>query len=76
MEKYAKVELSQSTLKVYASMWNGHNLPRLGYQPLATLAAAPELLQEWKADLVAEGVGMPLSKGPLGARGGPQRSVA
>jgi integrase len=57
LEKYAKVELAPSTLKVQAILWNRHVLPRLGRQPLSTLAHNPELLQEFKAGLTADGVG-------------------
>lgn len=56
-ERYALVELAPSTLKVQRSMWNVHILPKLGGQPLATLAANPELVQGFKADLLNEGVG-------------------
>lgn len=56
-EKYAKVELAPNTLKVQATLWNRHVLPRLGKVPLSTLAHSPELLQQFKADLKAAGVG-------------------
>lgn len=56
-EKYAKVELAPNTLKVQAVLWNRHVLPRLGKIPLSTLAHSPELLQQFKADLKADGVG-------------------
>ena len=56
-EKYAKVELSPNTLAVQASVWNRYVLPRLGKIPLSTLAHEPEILQAFKADLKADGVG-------------------
>jgi integrase len=56
-DRYALVELAPSTLKVQASLWNGHVLPKLGGVPLATLAHSPEVLQQFKADLIANGVG-------------------
>ncbi len=56
-DKFARVELSPATLKVQASLWNRHVIPHIGRVPLATLAHEPEILQAFKADLVAEGVG-------------------
>ena len=56
-QRYALVELSPNTLKVQASLWNSHVVPRLGKVPLATLAHEPEILQQFKADLKADGVG-------------------
>jgi integrase len=57
LTKYANVELAKSTLAVYKAMWNGHVLKNLGAHPLATLSSNPELVQGFKADLIAEGVG-------------------
>jgi integrase len=56
-ETYAKVELAPNTLKVQATLWNRHVLPRIGSVPLSTLAHNPELLQHFKADMKADGVG-------------------
>src|SRR4051794_16010511 len=57
LERYAIPELAPLTLKTNRSHWNKHVLPRLGGQPLATLEANPELVQDFKASMIADGCG-------------------
>ncbi len=57
VEKYARVELAPSTLEVQRYLWNKHVLPELGTYSLGGLVESPELVQEFKARLLAHGVG-------------------
>jgi hypothetical protein len=57
VEKYARVELAPSTLNVQRYLWNKHVLPELGTYPLRVLVESPELVQDFKASLLADGVG-------------------
>ena len=52
---YASVELSANTLAVQRSIFNRWIEPRLARLPLN--AVTPEVVQRFKADLVAEGIG-------------------
>ena len=54
-ELYAKPDLERATLKNYASMFNGHLLPRLGHVRLRDLSVP--MLMRLRADLEADGVG-------------------
>ncbi len=54
-ELYAKPNLEKATLKNYASMFNGHLLPRIGDVRLRDLSVP--LLMRLRADLEADGVG-------------------
>jgi integrase len=57
VEKYARVELAPSTLEVQRCLWNKHVLPRLGTNSLRVLVDSPELVQDFKAGLLTDGVG-------------------
>jgi integrase len=57
VEKYARVELAPSTLNVQRYLWNKHVLPELGTYPLRVLVESPELVQDFKTSLLADGVG-------------------
>lgn len=57
VEKYARVELAPNTLEVQRCLWNKHVLPRLGTYSLRVLVESPELVQDFKASLLAEEVG-------------------
>lgn len=52
---YAEPNLSRSTLRLYAMLWDTHILPRLGDLKLRELTA--ETLQQYRLDLQAAGVG-------------------
>jgi len=52
---YAEPNLSRSTLRVYAMLWDAHILPRLGELKLRELTV--EVLQRYRLDLHAAGVG-------------------
>lgn len=52
---YAEPNLSRSTLRVYAMLWDTHILPRLGELKLRELTV--EVLQRYRLDLQAAGVG-------------------
>lgn len=52
---YAEPNLSRSTLRLYAMLWDTHILPRLGGMKLRELTA--ETLQRYRLDLQAAGVG-------------------
>jgi integrase len=57
VEKYARVELAPSTREVQRCLWNKYVLPRLGHHMLAVLAESPDVVQDFKAGLLADGVG-------------------
>ena len=52
---YAEPNLSRSTLRVYAMLWDTHILPRLGELKLRELTV--EVLQRYRLDLQVAGVG-------------------
>jgi len=52
---YAEPNLSRSTLKGYASIWDAHVLPRLGSVPLRELT--PDVVNRFRLELEADGVG-------------------
>src|SRR3954470_10492065 len=52
---YAGPNLERSTLRVYAQLWNGHALPRLGQVRLRDLT--PQTVARFRAELEAAGVG-------------------
>ena len=52
---HAEPNLARSTLKVYASMWDLHVLPRLGGYALHDLT--PEIIQRFRIDLEQGGTG-------------------
>jgi len=52
---YAAVELERSTLKTYASVWNKHALPRIGYYELRQFDAA--VVAQFRRSLEEDGVG-------------------
>jgi integrase len=52
---YAEPNLSKSTLRVYAQLWDAHILPRLGQLKLRELTV--ETLQRYRLDLQRDGVG-------------------
>src|SRR3954454_13154936 len=53
---YAGPNLERSTLRVYAQLWNGHALPRLGHMRLRDLT--PQTVARFRAELEAAGVGI------------------
>src|SRR5687767_11728638 len=53
---YAGPNLERATLRVYATLWNGHALPRLGAIPLRELT--PQTIAHFRADLEQAGVGV------------------
>src|SRR3954454_18968120 len=53
---YAGPNLERSTLRVYAQLWNGHALPRLGALRLRDLT--PQTVARFRAELEAAGVGI------------------
>jgi integrase len=53
---YAGPNLERSTLRVYAQLWNGHALPRLGQLRLRDVT--PHVLARFRAELEAAGVGV------------------
>src|SRR3954468_19601198 len=53
---YAGPNLERSTLRVYAQLWNGHALPRLGQVRLRDLT--PQTVARFRAELEAAGVGI------------------
>jgi len=65
VEKYARVELAAATVATNRQMWNKYVLPKLGKRTLVTVANDPEVIQEFKAILTAEGVGAPTIKRTL-----------
>jgi integrase len=54
---YAAPNLATRTLRSYAGLWDRHVLPRLGSIPLS--AITPEVIERYRAELEAEGVGLP-----------------
>jgi integrase len=52
---YAEPNLARNTLRLYAMLWDTHVLPRLGGLKLRELT--PEVLQRFRLDLEASGVG-------------------
>lgn len=52
---YAVPNLAPRTLRSYAGLWDRHVLPRLG--PLRLSAITPEIVERFRADLEADGVG-------------------
>ena len=53
---YAGPNLERATLRVYAQLWNGHALPRLGHLQLRELS--PQVIARFRAELEADGVGI------------------
>ena len=53
---YAGPNLERATLRAYATLWNGHALPRLGSIPLRELT--PQTIAHFRADLEQAGVGV------------------
>lgn len=53
---YAGPNLERSTLRVYAQLWNGHALPRLGQLRLRDVT--PHMVARFRAELEAAGVGV------------------
>jgi hypothetical protein len=53
---YAGPNLERSTLRTYATLWNGHALPRLGHFQLRQLT--PQTIARFRAELEAAGVGI------------------
>lgn len=53
---YAGPNLERATLRVYAQLWNGHALPRLGQLQLRELT--PQVIARFRAELDADGVGI------------------
>src|SRR3954464_11897748 len=52
---YAGPNPQRSTLRTYATLWNGHALPRLGHFQLRQLT--PQTIARFRAELEAAGVG-------------------
>src|SRR5689334_11395158 len=52
---YAGPNLERSTLRIYAQLWNGHALPRLGQMRLRDLS--PQVIARFRAELEGAGVG-------------------
>ncbi len=53
---YAGPNLERATLRLYAHLWNGHALPRLGRFQLRELS--PQVIARFRAELEADGVGI------------------
>jgi integrase len=70
VQKYARVELAAATQATNRVLWNRYVLPRLGKRQLTLLAHQPEIVQEFKAELVADGVGDPTIKRTLAVLSG------
>lgn len=70
VQKYANVELAAATQATNRVHWNRYILPRLGKRQLVVLAHQPEIVQEFKAELVAEGTGDPTIKRTLAVLSG------
>jgi hypothetical protein len=51
---YAGPNLERETLRVYAQLWNGHALSRLG--PLQLRELTPQVIARFRAELEADGV--------------------
>jgi integrase len=54
---YAVPNLASRTLRSYAGLWDRHVLPRLGSMRLS--AISPEVVERFRAELEADGVGLP-----------------
>jgi integrase len=54
---YAAPNLAARTLRSYAGLWDRHVLPRLGSMRLG--AITPEVVERFRAELEADGVGQP-----------------
>jgi integrase len=54
---YAVPNLAPRTLRSYAGLWDRHVLPRLGAMRLS--AITPEVVERYRAELEADGVGKP-----------------
>jgi integrase len=54
---YAVPNLAKRTLRSYAGLWDRHVLPRLGSVRLS--AITPEVVERYRAELEADGVGLP-----------------
>lgn len=54
---YAVPNLAARTLRSYAGLWDRHVLPRLGSMRLS--AITPEVVERYRAELEADGVGQP-----------------
>jgi integrase len=54
---YAVPNLARRTLRSYAGLWDRHVLPRLGSMRLG--AITPEVVESFRVELEAEGVGQP-----------------
>lgn len=54
---YAAPNLAARTLPSYAGLWDRHVLPRLGSMRLSTIT--PEVVERFRAELEADGVGQP-----------------
>jgi integrase len=54
---YAAPNLAARTLRSYAGLWDRHVLPRLGSMRLS--AITPEVIERFRAELEADGVGQP-----------------
>jgi integrase len=70
VQKYARVELAAATQATNRVLWNRYILPRLGKRQLILLAHQPEIVQEFKAELVVDGVGDPTIKRTLAVLSG------
>jgi integrase len=57
VELYAVPNLAKRTLRSYAGLWDRHVLPRLGSMRLG--AITPEVVESFRVELEAEGVGQP-----------------
>lgn len=53
---YAGPNLERATLRAYATLWNGHALPRIGQLQLRELT--PQVIARFRADLETAGVGV------------------
>ena len=54
---YAVPNLASRTLRSYAGLWDRHIQPRLGSMRLS--AITPEVVERYRAELEADGVGLP-----------------
>jgi integrase len=54
---YAVPNLASRTLRSYAGLWDRHVLPRLGSMRLS--AISPEVVERFRAELEADGIGLP-----------------
>src|SRR3954462_13842410 len=71
---YAGPNPERSTLRTYATLWNGHALPRPGHLQLAQLT--PQTIARFRAELEAAGVGNEAVRKTMSMlQGGLQRAV-